>query len=199
MQENENPSLEQIRGFLEASQEVRFQAEGRTDIYAWVERTLRQQDYPKMSRSDKGLVRRYLVKMTGRSRSQVTRMIGQFEKTQALRPTVYRRNRFARRYSVADVALLVEVDQAHGRLNGAATRQILEREYQVFGQPEYKTLASISVAHRYNLRHSAGYRRQRIEYTATRPTPVNIGEAAQASSRWTSRLYTHRHGPPGRS
>ena len=116
MQENENPSLEQIRGFLEASQEVRFQAEGRTDIYAWVERTLRQQDYPKMSRSDKGLVRLYLVKMTGRSRSQVTRMIGQFEKTQAWRPTVYRRNRFARRYSVADVALLVEVDGLVNRI-----------------------------------------------------------------------------------
>jgi transposase InsO family protein len=32
------------------------------------------------------------------------------------------------------------------------------------------------VAHLYNLRNSVGYRRQRIEYTATRPTPVNIGE-----------------------
>ena len=87
MQEIENPSLEQIQAFLEASQEVQFHAERRQDIYAWVERTLRQQDYPKLSRSDKGLVHRYVRKMTGRSRSQVTRMIGQFEKTQAVRPT----------------------------------------------------------------------------------------------------------------
>jgi len=176
MQENENPSLEQMRGFLEASQAVCFHAEGRADIYAWVERTLRQQNYPKLNRSDKGLVRLYVVKMTGRSRSQVTRMIGQFEKTQAVHPTVYRRRRFGRCYTAADVVLLVEVDQAHGRLNGAATRQILEREYKVFGQAQYKRLAAISVAHLYNLRNSAGYRRQRIEYTATRPTPVNIGE-----------------------
>lgn len=33
MQENENPSLQQIRAFLESSQEVHFQAEGRADIY----------------------------------------------------------------------------------------------------------------------------------------------------------------------
>ncbi len=176
MQENENPSLEQIRVFLEASHEVQFRAEGRTDIYAWVERTLRQQDYPKLNRNNKGLVRLYVVKMTGRSRSQVTRMIGQFEKTKAVRPTVYRRCRFARSYTVADVALLVEVDQAHGKLNGAATRRILEREYTLFGQAKYKRLAAISVAHLYNLRNSVGYRRQRIEYAATRPTPVNIGE-----------------------
>jgi hypothetical protein len=72
--------------------------------------------------------------------------------------------------------LLVEVDQAHGRLNGPATRQILEREYTVFGQAQYERLAAISVAHLYNLRNSVGYRRQRIDYTATRPTPVSIGE-----------------------
>lgn len=176
MQENENPSLEQIRVFLESSQAVRFHAEGRGEIYAWVERTLRQQDYSKLSRSDKGLVRLYVMKMTGRSRSQMTRMIAQFEKTKAVRPNAYRRRRFARCYTAGDVALLVEVDQAHGRLNGAATRRILEREYLVFGQARYKQLAAISVAHLYNLRGSEGYRRQRIEYTATRPTPVNIGE-----------------------
>jgi transposase len=176
MQEMENPSLEQIQAFLEASQDVCFHAEGRADIYAWVDRTLRQQSYPKQSRAHKGLLRRYVMKMTGLSRAQVTRLIGQYEKTRAVRATVYRRRRFPRRYTAADVALLVEVDQAHGRLNGPATRQILEREYTVFEQPQYERLATISVAHLYNLRRSEGYRRQRIDYSATRPTPVNIGE-----------------------
>jgi hypothetical protein len=176
MQEIENPSLEQIQAFLDASQEVHFHAEGRQDIYAWVDRTLRQQSYPELSRAHKGLVRRYVIKMTGLSRAQVTRLLGQYGKTRAVQPSVYRRHRFPRRYTTADVALLVEVDQAHGRLNGPATRQILEREYKVFGQPQYERLAAISVAHLYNLRNSAGYRRQRIDYTATRPTPVSIGE-----------------------
>src|ERR1035438_5076024 len=176
MQENENPSLEQMRAFLEANQEVHFHAEGRADIYAWVERILRQQNYPKLKRADKGLVHRYVAKMTGRSRAQVTRMIGQFGKTQTVRVTPYRRRQSARIYTTADVALRVEVDQAHRRLNGGATRWILKRAYTVFGQTQYERLANISGGHLYNLRNSAGYRRQRIDYTATRPTPVNIGE-----------------------
>ena len=176
MQEMENPSLGQIKAFLEGSQEVRFHAEGRADIYAWVDRTLRRQGYSKLGRETKGLVRRYITKMTGLSRAQVTRLIGQFVKTQAVKPTVYRRRRFRRHYTVADVAALVKVDEAHGRLSGPATCAICKREYEVYGKLEYKRLAAISVAHLYNLRNSAGYRRQRIEYTVTRPTPVSIGQ-----------------------
>jgi len=176
MQEIENPSLEQIQAFLETSQEVHFRAEGRADIYAWVDRTLRRQDYGKLSRERKGLVRRYLTKMTGLSRAQVTRLIGQFVKTQVVKPTQYRRRQFMRRYTIADVATLVEVDQAHGRLSGPATCAILKREHAVFGNEKYLRLAGLSGGHLYNLRNSAGYRRQRIDYTATKPTPVSIGE-----------------------
>lgn len=183
MYENENPSLAQIQAFLESSQEVHFQAEGRGDIYAWVGHTLKQQNYLALRRAAKGLVRRYVKKMTGLSRAQVTRLIGQFTKTKAVQPTMYRRHRFRRRYTLADVALLVAVDQAHGRLNGPATRAILTREYTVFGNPQYERLATISVGHLYNLRNSVGYRRQRIEYTATRPTPVSIGERRKPDPR----------------
>ena len=122
---------------MNASQEVHFHAESRQDIYAWVDLTLRHLNDPKLSRAQKGLRRRFVMKMTGLSRMQVTRLLGQFGMTRALHPSVYRWHRFPRRYTTADVALLVEVDQAHGRLNGPATRQILEREYRVFAQPQY--------------------------------------------------------------
>lgn len=176
MQEIENPSLEQIQAWLETTEEIQLHAEGRADIYAWVDRTLRQQDYAKVSRKTKGLVRRYVTKMTGLSRAQLTRLIGQFVRTQTIQPTVYRRHRFGRRYTTVDVALLVEVDQAHGRLSGPATCAILKREHEVYGDERYQRLAALSVGHLYNLRNSVGYRRQRIAYTATRPTPVSIGE-----------------------
>ena len=176
MQKIENPSLAQMQAFLEGSQELHFHAEGRAEIYAWVEQTLRHQRYPQMKRVAKGLVGRYIGKMTGLSRAQVTRLIRQFVKTQAVKPTVYRRCRFQRRYTAADVATLVEIDQAHERLSGPATCAILKREYEVFGNQKCKRLAEVSVGHLYNLRKSAGYRRQWIAYTATRPTPVSIGE-----------------------
>ena len=72
MQKIENPSPEQMRAFLEGSQELDFHAEGRAAIYAWVERTLKQQRYTKLSRETKGLVRRFVAKMTGLSRAQLT-------------------------------------------------------------------------------------------------------------------------------
>ena len=87
MQEIENPSLEQIQAMLEKSREVEFRAEGRSQIYAWVEQTLQQQEYGERKRAEKGLLRRYIETMTGLSRAQVTRLIGLFQKTKAAQPT----------------------------------------------------------------------------------------------------------------
>jgi hypothetical protein len=99
MQEMENPSLEQIRAFLAGSQEVRFQGEGREEIYGWVSRLLRQQDYGQLKRADKGVLRRYIEKMTGLGRAQTTRLIGQFGTTGTVELAASQRRRFPRRYT----------------------------------------------------------------------------------------------------
>ena len=80
------------------------------------------------------------------------------------------------KYTTEDLALLIEVDRAHQRLSGPATRRILEREWQVFGRKEYARLAEISVAHLYNLRGSAGYRQRAAEFTVTTASGIAIGE-----------------------
>jgi hypothetical protein len=54
-------SLEQIRAFLEASEEARFQAHNRRELYEWVNQTLSQQDYGRLRREEKGLIRRYVA------------------------------------------------------------------------------------------------------------------------------------------
>jgi transposase InsO family protein len=90
--------------------------------------------------------------------------------------TVYRRRRFAELYTRADIELLASVDEAHETLSGPATRRILERAHQIYKQPEYARLATISVAHLYNLRHHQRYRERLLNYTKTRPTAVSIGE-----------------------
>jgi hypothetical protein len=76
----------------------------------------------------------------------VTRLIRRHRKSGKVGVTIYRRHRFALRYTAADVELLALVDEAHETLSGPATRRILEREYQQYGKPEYQRLASISVA-----------------------------------------------------
>ena len=176
MQDGERLSLEQIRAFLEGSQELRFEASNRQELYAWMERTLVEQEYLCLGRREKGLVRRYLSKMTGRSRAQVSRLIGQYREHGKVRAQSYRRYRFTTRYSAKDIALLAEVDEAHETLSGPATQKLLQRAYYDFGDARFANLAGVSVAHLYRLRATRTYRQQRVVCQPTRPSPVSIGE-----------------------
>ncbi len=176
MQAGERLSLEQIRAFLEASDGVEFEGWNRDEVYAWVDRTLRQQGYEKLKRSGRGLVRRYLEKMTGLSRSQTTRLIAMYLSGEQVKAKPYRRHRFRQRYLREDVALLAAVDTAHETLSGPATQKLLQRAYHDFGEIEYERLARISVAQLYRVRGSMQYRQRRIVYQRTRPTAVSIGE-----------------------
>jgi transposase InsO family protein len=169
-------SVAQMQAWLEASQEARFVAQGRKEAYAWVERVLVQREYGSQDRKDRGVVRDYLAKMTGKSVPQITRLVGQYLETGQVRAVDYRRRRFVRVYTEADVRLLAQVDRAHQRLSGPATRRILEREVEVYGHQEYARLAKISVGHLYNLRKRPDYRKQAACYEATRPTQVSIAE-----------------------
>ena len=67
--------------------------------------------------------------------------------------TVYRQRRFTQLYTLAGIDLPASVDEAHEILTGRATRRIPEREFEVCKRSEYARLATISVAHLYNLRH----------------------------------------------
>jgi len=176
MEAAERLSLEQLRAFLDASDGVGFEAKNRKELYEWVNGTLREQGYDRLGRRSRGLVRRYVAKMTGLSRAQVTRLIGQYLDGEQVRARDYRRHRFASRYTPADSELLAVVDEAHGVLSGPATQKILQREFYDFGEARYQRLARISVAHIYNLRRGRVYRQGRISYQPTKPTPVSIGE-----------------------
>lgn len=176
MQNAESLSHEQIREFLRSSGKIEFAGCRRVEIYPWVERTLATQRYGSLGKTERGLIRAYTEKVTGLSTSQMTRLIRAYLDTGRVREKPYQRHQFATRYTDADVALLAGVDRVHERLSGPATRCILRREYEQFGRAEYARLAQISVAHLYNLRHSARYRNQAAVYQPTRPTPTKIGE-----------------------
>ena len=102
------------------------------------------------------MVLRFLERVSGYSRQQLTRLI----KRGCERRTLVKRYRgsrtsFARIYTGADVLLLAHTDTLHGTLSG---------------------LATISVAHLYNLRQRPSSRDQRQVWTKTRPTTAPIGE-----------------------
>ena len=179
MEDGEKLSLEQIRALVEASGEVRFQSQDRGELYAWVSRTLSQQDYGRLKRGGKGLVRRYIAKMTGLSRAQAARLIRCYQGGGQVKPRAYQRHRFSKRYTRADIEVLAAVDEAHETLSGPATQRILQRAWHEFHDVQCERLARLSVAQLYRLRKSGTYRHRRVAYQPTRPTQVAIGERRQ--------------------
>src|SRR3954470_9258800 len=187
MDDSETTSLEQIRAFLAGSGDVRFSGERREEVYAWTERTLVRHEYVGLARKDKGLVRRYVGRMTGLSRAQITRLIASYVESGHVKAAAYRRRKFPTRYNQADVELLAYVDRSHGNLSGPATKRILEREYREYGQQAFQRVSEISVAQIYRFRNSEAYRKRNTSYQPTRPTPIPIGE----------RRKPQPHGTPG--
>ena len=181
--ETEKLSLQQIEQFLLAAKEVRFEASQREEIYGWVERLLCQQEYMGQGRRARGLLRRYLSKMTGLSRAQLTRLVGRYLATGRVRIKTSNRHRFPTRYTRADIELLAQVDEAHETLSGPATRRIFEREFGHYGKLEFERLAAISNGHLYNLRRTSRYRQRLKNYQKTRPSPVAIGERRRPDPR----------------
>jgi transposase InsO family protein len=176
MQNPEEMTLEQMKSLVESSRAVRFSIEGREAVYGLLVRVLKNQHYGEQSREERGIVRGFLVKVSGWSRAQITRLIRQWMQTrtiQAKRPT---RRRFPTRYTAEDAVLLAEVDAAHEELSGPAVRRILRREHEVYGRQQYQRLAGISVSHLYNLRRSKAYCKVRVRMEHTRASPINIGE-----------------------
>jgi transposase InsO family protein len=199
--EAEKLSLGQIQAFLSASETIRFEGETQAQIYHWIEQVLGRQEYHQQSRSARGLLRNYVVKMTGLSRAQVTRLIARYRETGMLQSALYRRHHFPQRYTRADIELLAIVDEAHDNLSGPATRRILEREYRRYGKVEFERLATLSVSHLYNLRQQPRYRERRLRYVKTRPTAVAIGERRRPDPQGQPgylRVDTvHQGDPPG--
>jgi len=176
MQNAESLSREQIQEFLRSSQPIEFVGAGREERYGWMERVLAAQNYGALGKGERGVVRAYVRKVTGLSEAQTTRLIGAFLDHGKVQAKPYQRHRFAAKYRAEDIALLAEVDRAHGRLSGPATRRILQRAYEQFGDQRYERLAKISVAHLYNLRASARYRNQVAVFEPTQSTTVAIGQ-----------------------
>ena len=171
-------TLDQVRAFVEGSGAVDFTGADRESVYEFVRRALVRLDYAGLGKSDKGLVRRYLAKVTGLSRAQLTRLIGQHRETGRIED---RRGGapacpFERRYTRADIRLLAAVDAAMGQMSGPATRALMRRQYEVFGDERFERLAGLSNGHLYNLRRSVTYRRRRTVVAKTQATHNAIGQ-----------------------
>lgn len=170
-------TLEQLRGFLAGAVDLDLTPTADPAArYGFIKTVLKRFKYPLQSKVHRGLIRCYLQRVTGYSRPQLTRLIAQYLRSGRLlrryraTPTSY-----TRKFTPEDIVLLAELDSLHGTLSGPATRVLLGRAFHLFGQARYARLATISVAHLYNLRAKPLYQQRRIHYTKTQTRPSTIG------------------------
>ncbi len=181
MNETQLCTIAQIEQFLQGSAPIEFSATG-DDVgrYEHISGVLKRFDYPRCSKRERGVLRRYLQRTSGYSRAQVARLITRWQGNRLASAPLVKRYcapaaPFARKYTATDIALLVEMDKAHDEVCGPAICHLLQRAYHVYGDTRYECLARLSVSHLYNLRKSASYRALRIQFTATSAVRNSIG------------------------
>ena len=169
-------SISQLKEFLKVGEGMEFSGGSRKEKYKWIEWTLWRFNYCKLRKCDKSVVKKYIMKMTGYSDSQLGKLIKRKRETYHIKVKTGNKNKFPTKYDTNDVALLIKVDSAHGRLSGAATKKILVDEYKIYDKMEFETLCDISVSHIYNVRCTRQYRSRLGSYEKTKPTNTGIGE-----------------------
>ena len=169
-------TLEEIRTFMEGNRPMDFRSADRADAYEFVRRTLVRFRYGALDKPSKGLLKEYLGKVTGLSRAKLTRLIGPTGQSGASRTAAAaRRGRLSgATWSPTFVCSRRSTGSSAG--GAAATRRVLQRQFEVFGDLRFERLAGLSNSHLYRLRQTTTYRRRRTPTTKTRPVQVAIGE-----------------------
>lgn len=121
-------SIAQIREFLQASQIIKFESVSKKEKYVWVENTLNRFGYFKLRKKDKGIVKKYIMRMTGFSDAQLGRLIKKKKEISKVFLSSSRRYTFTTIYDTSDIIRLVETNNNHGRLSGPTTKRIFVHE-----------------------------------------------------------------------
>ena len=171
-------SIEEVKAFLTANKNTSFTFSNRKDKYEFIRDTLVKLRYTTTKKKDKGIIKKYLRKITGYSPQQIKRLIREWKDNGLIYKKRPRGKSFQRKYEAKEIALLIKTDSLHRTPNGEAVRKILQREFAVFGNDEYETIANISRSHIYNIRNNSQQylSSEAIKYSKTVPVSTDIGE-----------------------
>lgn len=175
MKDDSIVSVAQLREFVKLSKDAVFQSTDRGEAYEWIGRTLGKFRYHSETKKHKGIIKRYIIMMTGYSETQIDRLIRRKKETGLVIQRERTQPTFPRVYTPEDVALLAEVDAAEAYRNGKATKKTFADMYGLYGDARFERLSKISVSHLYNLRTTRIYQSRSLHYEKTKPTPVAIG------------------------
>lgn len=177
MQDEAIVTISQLKEFSKLNNEgAKFIAENKQERNQWIEKVLAKFRYFSCRKKDKTIIKNYIARMTGLSKTRVKKIIQRKRKFGRISPYEIHRHKFQRKYFPADIALLAKTDNLHERMSGPAIKEIMEREYKIFGKQEYKNISNISSSHIYNLRETRQYVSHSLTVRKTNPVKILIGK-----------------------
>ena len=173
---NHLDTIEALESFIQGNTNVAFCVLGdKNERYAFIQKTLIKFSYMTAPRINKGVIIQFLIKITGYSRQQLTRLIKQYKQTGYVRWAPAKGNGFKKTYTDKDIKQLLKMDDLHNKPCGHVIKKLCERSFVKFNDIEFETLSKISVSQIYNLRQSKTYKQQAQSFTKTKSKRSTIG------------------------
>jgi hypothetical protein len=120
--------IDAIESFLEGNQAIAFAVLGdKHGRCRLAQSTLIRLRYITLSKPTKVMVIRVLIKITGYSRQQMTRLISKYIQTGSVNWHPARTNDFHKKYQRTDTLLLAQTDEIHNTPCGHAIKKICEQ------------------------------------------------------------------------
>lgn len=177
-------SITQLKEFLKGSLKIPFSLTEASikRKYEFLEETIKRFSYRTLKRREKRIILWYLRKVTGYKKERVYQLVALAERGR-LKKSLYVRVKPHRLYTTGAIKLLEKTDELHLRLSESATKEILRREFEVFGKTEYQTIARISHAHVTNLRRCPSYRNFWVNHTRSRQVGIGLTQPPENFGR----------------
>lgn len=175
MEDNHLLSVAQLEELVKFGKCVKFNSSNKKETYEWIGRTLGKFRYFSESKKNRGIIKNYIITMTGYSEGQTDKLIAMKKKFGRVFVRERTQHTFPKKFDSSDVVLLAESSAALSHPNGRAVKQMMHDMYHMYGDNRFERLKRISVSHFYNLRKTNIFQSRMLEYQKTRPVKINIG------------------------
>ena len=175
MDDNHIISVAQLKELVKFGKCVKFNSNNKKETYEWIGRTLGKFQYFRESKKNKGIIKNYIMVMTGYSEGQIDKLIKRKKKYGKVFLMERTQHTFPKKYEASDVALLADTASILNHPNGRAVKQMMKDMYHIYEDNRFEILQNISVSHFYNLRETNIFQSRMLNYTKTRPVKVKIG------------------------
>jgi hypothetical protein len=170
-------SVAQLKEFVKIHTKAKFKSTGtKKETYDWINNTLNKFKYRSLKKKEKGIVKKYVMNMTGYSEGSVDKLIARKKKHGRIFMKKRTQHSFQTYYGVSDIALLAHVSEVTLNQNGRALKEMCRSMYLDFEDVRFEKLSHISVSHLYNLKKTRVFQSKFLHYTKTNPVQRDIGE-----------------------